>query len=76
MTVTVVAMKLVTPFFALLVAAGLVCLGLSGSAASDEGRGAAVSLWQFEGHAALLPAADKAKTERRRLLLGLSGGAT
>ena len=32
--------------------------------------------WDFEGYPAVVAAASKAKLEKRRLLLGLSGGDT
>ena len=69
-------MKLVIHRLVLLVVAGLSFLGTAGPAATDGEPVQTKGLWQFEGYAAMLDAAGKAKIEKRRLLLGLSGGAT
>lgn len=37
---------------------------------------AADGLWTYRGHAALFEAAAAAKAKNRRLLIGISGGAT
>ena len=69
-------MKWVTNRFALCLVASLSLLGTAGPATPDEARAASAAPWHFEGYAALLDAAGRAKVKQRRLLVGLSGGGT